>query len=182
MTLKKRVPVQDQAREQLIIKLFGLSPNPERLGPDAFDNDNNPYELKSTTMSGIGTGRDVSLSMLNNWRKRYWLVAKGENLEDGFHPDEIYFLSPNMIEGRLKEIEEKIRPDLELRDTVLDLLNEDLSQNELDQVDYLMSRGATLNNPKISWLYIQENGVQIQGDYIKTLRELVTKYPLTSKE
>jgi hypothetical protein len=156
--------------------------NPERRGSDAHDNAGNAYELKSTTVGSVGTARDVSLEMLRDWRARYWIVAKGENLENGFRIDEIYFLSPKMMEERFTEIERKIRPDLELRDKVVDLLRDPLDSKALGRVTYLMTRGASLNNPKISWGYIQNHGVKIEGNYVERLRELVQQYPLTSAE
>jgi len=177
---EEKLPIQNQAREQQIALMFGLELSLRRLGPDAQDENGNPYELKSTTKGGIGTGRDVSIQMLQEWRRRYWVVGKGVNLVSGFRFDEIYFLSPEMVKGRLNEIEEKIRPDLELCDEVVERLQDHFSDEQLERVSYLMSRGATLNNPKISWKYIQQNGVKIEGNYANRLRELVKQHPLTS--
>jgi HEPN domain-containing protein len=179
---KTDVKVQNQERELLLAERFGLTPNPERQGADAHDNAGNAYELKSATVGSVGTARDVSLEMLRDWRARYWIVAKGENLDTGFHTDEIYFLSPQMMEEQLTKIEQKIRPDLELRDKVVDLLRDYLDSKDLGHVTYLMTRGASLNNPKIPWGYIQKHGVKIEGNYVERLRELVRQYPLTSAE
>lgn len=178
MAQGQRVQVQNRAREIQLANLFGLTLNPDRLGPDAYDNAGNAYELKSTTTEYVGTGRDVSVEMLRDWRARYWIVAKGENLETGFRIDEIYFLSPEMMRERLAKIERRIRPDLELRDKVVELLHDHLDEPSLDRVRRLMTRGATLNNPQIPWSYIQKHGVKIEGNHVERLRELVQQHPV----
>lgn len=67
-THEKIVPIQDQAREKQIIALFELMANPKRLGPDAYDENGNPYELKSTTVGSVGTGRDVNPEMIRHYK------------------------------------------------------------------------------------------------------------------
>ncbi len=123
----RQVQVQNQARERQLADLFNLNLNPDRLGPDAHDEFGNQFELKSTTVSGVGTGRDVSIEMLEAWRQRYWIVGVGRNLEEGFVFDDIYFLTPEMMDERLTQIEDHIRPDLELRNIILELLEDDLT-------------------------------------------------------
>ncbi len=177
---EKTVPIQDQARESQVITLFGLTPNPDRLGPDAFDEMGNPYELKSTTVSGVGTGRDVSLKMIKRWLTRYWLISRGKNFKSGFQIEQVYFLHPDDIAGRLLEIGAQIAPDLKLRNTVLEKLKDEISKEALGRVKYLMSRGATLNNPKISWKYIVTNGTLIDQDHQRRLKKLVKARPIIS--
>jgi hypothetical protein len=177
---EEEVPIQNQVRELQLAALFGLIPTRRRLGVDAHDEHGNEYELKSTTKGGVGTGRDVSIAMLEAWQRRYWIVGKGKNLRSGFVFDELYFLAPAMICDRLTEIADKIKPDLELRDLVVPLLKGRLTETQLERLHYLISRGATLNNPKISWKYIQTKGIKIEGNPRERLRRLIRQYPLTS--
>jgi hypothetical protein len=175
-------PVQDSAREDQLASLFNLRKNPNRLGPDAFDEKDNPFELKTTTQNSVGTGRDVSIGMIQGWRQRYWIVAKGLNLKSGFEPEAIYFLDPQMMDKALAKIEEHIKPDIHLGDKALPHLEGKLNTHEIDRLRYLINRGSTLNNPKIPWHYVEENGVQISKDHAKQLRKLVEQHPLKKEK
>src|SRR2546427_9421042 len=105
--VEEEVQVQDSAREDQLSRLLRLRRMPGRHGHDAEDEFGNRYELKSTTRGGVGTGRDVSQEMIDGWRKRYWICAKGRNLRSGFQINELYFLSPAMMEGWFQQMEEK---------------------------------------------------------------------------
>lgn len=175
---RETVPVQDSVREDQLASLFNLRKNPNRLGPDAFDEKGNPFELKTTTQNSVGTGRDVSIEMIQQWRQRYWIVAKGLNLKSGFEPEAIYFLDPQMIDRALAKIEEHIKPDIQLGDKALPHLDGKVSTREIERLRYLISRGSTLNNPKIPWHYVAENGILISKDHASELRKLVETHPL----
>ncbi|KAF5044154.1 Restriction endonuclease PvuII [anaerobic digester metagenome] len=178
--------IQDNARETLLTTLFHLRRSESRLGADAFDELGNPFELKTTTVSGVGTGRDVSFEMIAQWRKRYWIIGKGQNYRSGFHFEKIFFLSPAMIDGALRRIEDRMRPDIELKNKVLLKIQEcaphQFSREELEKIDYLMARGSTLNNPKIPLTYVEQNGVLIECDHPRRLRELIKKHPLVCQD
>jgi hypothetical protein len=180
----EEVEVQDSVRENQLIQMFKLKKAKGRLGADAFDEYQNPFELKTATIKSVGTGRDVSFEMIANWKKRYWIIAKGINLKSGFVIEKIYFLSPSMMEGALKKIEDHMTPDLQLKDKVIGILKKQIpvqfSTDEIERINYLMFRGSTLNNPKIPWHYIESHGILIKKDYPKTLKALVKKYPLVS--
>lgn len=171
--------VQDNDREQLVCKLLNLTQMPGRAGHDAEDEMGNKYELKSTTKGGFGTGRDVSPGMIQNWRERYWVCAKGRNLRSGFNIEELYFLSPNMLEGWFSSMESKFSNDYELREKALRNQRGELSQEEIERLNYLISRGATYNNPHIGLSYVRENGISIDlGEPAKHLRKLVRENPI----
>ena len=80
----ERVPIQDQAREDMMVNLLGLKKAEGRLGHDAEDDKGNIFELKSSTKNSFGTGRDVSISMINKWRKKALDICKWYELQDGF--------------------------------------------------------------------------------------------------
>ncbi len=161
-------------------ELFNLHPSGEgRMGADALDESNNPFELKSTTKNSVTTARDVGPHTLEKWRKRYWICAKGRNTPVGFIIDEVYFLAPSMMEEYISSIEARFEPDLELLGMALKLLKEeDVEDAKLMRLNYLVRRGLTLNNPKIPWHYVQSHGMKITSNHAKRLRQLVRKYPL----
>ena len=171
------VEVQDNEREDQLIRLFGLKKLKGRAGADAIDEFGHLFEIKSTTKGGVGTGRDVSIEMLNEWRNRYWIIAKGKNFASGYQFEKIYFLSPSMIEGAFKKIEDTITPDLNLKDKVIRILSNQIprqfSSDELEKINYLMARGSTKNNPHISWIYIKEYGILIENNHADTLKRLM---------
>jgi len=176
----QEVEVQDNKREDQIIRLFGLIKLGGRAGVDAKDEFGHLFEIKSTTKPSVGTGRDVSVEMLNNWRKQFWIIAKGKNYASGFRPEQIYFLSPTMMEAELKRIEDMISPSLELKDKVIRVLTHQVprqfTDEELGKISYLMARGSTKNNPHISWPYIVEHGILIENDHAVTLKRLMLEY------
>ncbi|MGC9781720.1 MAG: hypothetical protein HZR80_20940 [Candidatus Heimdallarchaeota archaeon] len=177
--------VQDKARENRLVTLFNLKQLKGRLGYDAKDEFDNPYELKTTTKSGVSTARDVQFEMIEKWRNCYWIIAKGVNLRSGYRFDEIYFCHPMILEEWFLKIVNRLRIDVDLREKVLYILrncdDESVKFNpkEIEKVNYLISRGLTLNNPKIP-LWLVKKGVKIDKNAAANqLRALIKKYPLT---
>jgi hypothetical protein len=180
MATPPRRTVQDDTREQQLARLLRLSRPERRTGHDARDENDNPYELKTTTTANVTTGRDVGLPYLNRLRNSYMVVARGSNTDYGFQPDAIYFLSPAMLEGWIVRIEQRLGGDAQLVDRAVEALRQagGFTDDELDKLIYLGSRGLTLNNPKIPWAYVTGNGVLLQGEPSLHLRDLVAQHPL----
>jgi hypothetical protein len=177
--VEEEVQVQDSAREDQLSRLLKLRRMPSRHGHDAEDEFGNPYELKSTTRGGVGTGRDVSQGMIDQWRTRYWICAKGRNLRSGFQISELYFLSPRMMEEWFQQMEEKFLADRELRDRVLARITDTVTPVETERIRYLIERGMTYNNPHISWIYIRRHGLKLDiRNGADQLRKMVGRYPL----
>ena len=174
------VEVQDNIREMQLRTLFNLrSGGTSRIGHDARDNFDNPFELKTTTKNSVTTARDVGPHTLEKWRGRYWICAKGRNMPAGFVIEEIYFLSPSMMKEWIDSIEARFKPDLELLESVLDILRQsEFETSKEERLEYLVKRGITLNNPKISWHYVKSNGIQITANHARRLRHLVRQNPL----
>ncbi len=64
--------IQDSRRERELRELFALKDlELRRIGPDAIDEKGFEYELKSTTVSGVGIGRDVGLHTIREYRRKY---------------------------------------------------------------------------------------------------------------
>jgi hypothetical protein len=76
---KEEATVQDDVREEQIAQFCGLKRTGKRAGADALDENENTYELKSATKSGVSTGRDIGLHTLAVYRSEYWIVAEGKN-------------------------------------------------------------------------------------------------------
>lgn len=178
--MDEAVIVQDNARELLLAELLRLKHMPGRWGHDAEDEVGNPYELKTTTKSGFGTGRDVSPRMIAEWRTRYWVCARGRNLRSGFVFDEIYFLSPEMLEEWFKSVDARFAPDARLRDRAIERLRDVVEPKDLERVEYLFNRGMTYNNPHIGLVYVRSHGVLLdRNDPAASLRAVVAKHPIT---
>lgn len=173
------ITVQDNLREIQLATVLNLKHMTGRWGHDAEDDYGNKYELKSTTKGSFGTGRDVSLKMIEIWRKRYWICATGNNLSSGFEFKEIYFLSPYMLEDWFNNVEQKIRKDLDLLNVVLSYVEDILTEIQLQRLEYLIKRGMTYNNPKIGLPYIKEKGIVLNSENkSEELKNLIKKYPL----
>ncbi len=133
-----------------------------RIGSDAHDEHGNTYELKTVTTSGVTTGRDVGLPFLDRLRRTYLVVAKGHQDAYGFTIEDIYFLSPAMMDAWISPIEDRIRRDQDLIDRAIRALQSIGFPGDLTRLRALCARGLTINNPKIGWNYVQAHGVRLQ--------------------
>lgn len=177
MSKKDKAPVQDQAREDQMISVLGLKKTAGRLGHDAEDEYGNIFELKSSTKGSFGTGRDVSIEMIDRWRKRHWIFANGTNYSDGFRIESLYYCSPTMMESCFDAMSAKFEPDITLRESVLRHIRKILSATQIDRLTYLINRGMTYNNPHIGMKYIKEHGIEINLNDPKTSLQNVMKNP-----
>jgi|GEM_PF-1928303 len=176
------VRVQDDSREQQIRELFGLvDPRDGRSGVDAVDSFGNPFELKSTTVTGVSTSRDVGSHTISRWKNRYWIFVRGRNLAAGFIIDESYFLHPHDMSEFFDELQKRFEPGDEVWAKAKAHLSVSFARQEVDRLDRLINRGNTLNNPKIPWDYIVKNGTNVFENHAAVLQDLVLARPLDSK-
>lgn len=171
----ERVPIQDQAREDMMVNLLGLKKAEGRLGHDAEDDKGNIFELKSSTKNSFGTGRDVSISMINKWRKRHWIFANGTNYKTGFKIESMHYCSPNMMKDQFDILYEKFKPDIKISKFVLAYVDDVLVKIQIDRLKYLLDRGMTYNNPHISMKYVKEYGVEIDLSSPKNSLKMIMK-------
>lgn len=69
--------IQDSERERELRELFALKdPELGSIGSDAIDEKGIEYELKSTTVSAVSTGRDVGLHTIREDRKKHRIFGK----------------------------------------------------------------------------------------------------------
>ena len=159
--------------------MLNLVSTGRRIGPDAHDANGNPYELKSTTTTGLGTGRDIGFEYLNQMRQRYWVAARGRRTRYGFSPEEIYFLHPDDLTEWITPIEDRLRADQALIEEAASLLVASGSSTaEVARLRYLGSRGLTLNNPKIPWTYVRRHGTLLGEHPELDLAAIVEARPL----
>lgn len=215
------MPVQDDARENEMRELFGLvQPNDHsRGGTDAIlvlDDQEIPFELKSTSRGSVTTVRDFGMDHVEKWQGKHWLIGvydrSGEILQYSLYG------SPQAMASWIDGKRKYISTDYNIANVInkalgLSEMYEAIGQKELytladaqtlhkrqysiteyrekmdlglgyspermlsifkDRAQYLVRRGATLNNPHIpasyfdGWEHLTENHAQ-------RLRELVVE-------
>jgi hypothetical protein len=172
--LSRRKP-QDRDREDALRKLFDLQQaNQNRTGPDAFDEMGRYYELKSTTRDRVSTARDVGPGHLEKWRKLNWIIGRGQYAGKTFSFEKTYVLTPVQMEPWFNLIEAKLTQDDALFSRVLNVLETNgFTPADCDRIRRAFRRGVLLNDPKITWGYIQSHGVEIRREHAKTLRPVL---------
>ncbi len=169
--------IQDDIREVSQARCFDLALTKGRSNrylPDAsfsllgrtFD-----IELKTcNALSGknqVSTARGVNISKLNEWRKVHlWIFSKHENnILTGEH----YVLTTRQMETFFKTCEQKLNKGskklagLDDWHQAKNILSESrINSLVLEKLEYAFShKGVALNDPKISWSYIEQNGTKI---------------------
>jgi hypothetical protein len=150
--------------------------NHNRTGPDAADEKGRLYELKSTTRDRVSSARDVGMDHLTKWRKLNWIFGRGNYKGRTFDFEQIYFLTPEQMEPWFKAMESKLTRDDALFKRVLKVLERTgFNAAEREQVQRAFRRGVLLNDPKITWTFVQMQGVRIDRDHARQLRKLVSR-------
>ena len=180
---------QDDARENEQIEKFGLTPKKGRsnkYNPDAiltigdFDFE---VELKTSDIvkKQVSTARGVTINKINNWRNvPVWIFSQYEKPNRLTNED--YVLFPEQMEEFYQKIENKIYSGSkkliglnEWHEAREILIQGQVDNNLLEKLDYAMShKGVALNDPKIRWSYITENGFKIKSK--EDLIDLVKKH------
>ena len=154
----------------------------KRAGADAFDENGNPYELKSATKSGITTGRDIGIHTIAVYRKEYWVIAEGTNYQTAsglkkFEIRSLYIAHPNDLESWFDKIESRIKEDLEICQTVL--VAAQASGVDARKIEFCrgkLTRGVTLNNPKIPMQLVRENATSLDPNNPQVASEQVRQF------
>jgi len=174
--------VQDDSREKMLCELFKLTAtNSNRIGTDCilFDINDAKIELKTTTKNSISTARDVGFHTIQKWRELYWICAKGNNEEKGYHIEKIFFLHPLDLEEWFKKIENDLQNKKNIIKDVLDILKKEKFRQYLE-TEKLLHRGNLKNDPNIPWSYIEKFGTKIETNHAEKLRYLIKKRPIIS--
>lgn len=174
------VDVQDNKREQALAEILGLQTTGKRSGYDAYDEFGNPYELKTTSKNDVGTGRDIGRSFIEKLRSEYFVAAKS-SLEPGeWKPSEIIVCHPDDLEGWIEaKLRSRLSADESLMSRVIEKISKVFKKEEIERIEYLITRGMTYNNPKISWDYLIKNGTQLGlTNAAQELKKFVNSRPL----
>lgn len=149
--IQDKKTVQDDAREEMIVKMCGLVKTDSRDGIDAFDELHHPYEIKSTTKrAGVSTARDVGLHTVERWRKQYWVFAIGENLKSGFEIRELFVAHPDHLEPFFQKVIDRfIESTLSSMHTITFARQMGWDADDCNKAWKNMKKGARLNDPNI---------------------------------
>lgn len=117
------MPVQDDAREQELVREFNLhwDPDHQRSGVDAtldievrrrtFRID---VEVKSTTRKGVSTARDVGVDHIQRWRRMFFVVGTYDKRGHRLALQHSLCLTPTDLEPWIAGIESYMAPDYQL--------------------------------------------------------------------
>ncbi|WP_181399863.1 hypothetical protein [Actinokineospora spheciospongiae] len=216
------MPVQDDVREQQLVQLFNLFTPDDRTrsGTDAYlkiNNEEIPFELKSTTGKSVSTVRDFGAEHIRKWANLHWIF--GFYNKAGSKILYCHYASPADMKAWIEEKQRYVHPDLFLKreaaqnigyETLFGLLGEKEKYSEDDakwimknqwkrdryleaqdspsgysaarmveilrlRCEYVIDRGATLNNPHIPSSYFRD-WEKITENHAATLREKVRSY------
>lgn len=142
--------IQDDARENEQIELFGLSrlEGENRGGIDAImtlDNGTElPFELKTTTNGSVTTVRDFGYDHIKKWENKHWLISKYST--DGSEIEYTLYGSPAAMSSWIKSKEEYIKPDFDLANLAPNKLTlEDLFAIVSEKEKYSLEDARKLN-------------------------------------
>ena len=189
---REEASVQDDVREEQIAQFCGLKRTGKRAGADALDEDENTYELKSATKSGVSTGRDIGLHTIAVYRSEYWIFAEGKNYKTSsgakkFEISSLHIAHPQDLEPWFSKIENRIKADLEVCEAVLaGAKASGVDESKIGFCRAKLIRGVTLNNPKIPMDLVRHNATQIDTKNSEKakeqIREFVSKRPLKGEK
>lgn len=113
--------VQDDAREDILVKVFNLRQDDDRArhDPDAyldFQSHRFYFELKSTTKKSISTVRDFGPDHIEKWLDMHWIVGFFKSGTKS--PTYCYYLAPRDMREWTNEIWSNIKFDFEMADLV----------------------------------------------------------------
>jgi hypothetical protein len=156
--------VQDNTRERKIAEAGDLKLSEQRAGTDAYDEFENPFELKSTTKGGVTTARDVGQHTIKIWRNEFWLIAEGINHKDdrGFEILSLYIAHPSDLESWFSQVEQNILAQLAPCQTVIEAARKAGVDPEAIRIcENVVARGVTINNPHIPMGVVKKNATQL---------------------
>lgn len=148
------MPVQDDAREIELVRLFNLRVVPERSRSDddavlRFQGREIPFELKSTTSGSVSTVRDFGPDHIKKWSGKHWLFgfydSTGTNLKY------CCYASPARMEPWIKQMEAYVRPDAILAESVPDRITDDVLVHVLgDKPFYSLDEAKSIGKNQYS--------------------------------
>jgi hypothetical protein len=178
------VPVQDNGREKILRELFQLEAieTPDR-NPDGVADaklGDVEFELKSASKKNVSTARDFGPDHIARYRTRQWIVGEFQNFASGAVFHRFWFIPISRLDAEWLTPLEDYFKQCALEDELILRHIEGLGL-PLDTIAYRLRRGALKNDPKISIALIRRIGIEMTGDLVMQLRELIARHPLPSE-
>ncbi|MGH3443711.1 MAG: hypothetical protein ACRDUY_17020 [Nitriliruptorales bacterium] len=128
------MPVQDDAREIELVRLFNLTVPEERQRADIdaylrMGEREFPFELKSTTGRSISTVRDFGPDHIAKWQGIHWVFGFYDRA--GIRLLHCHYASPDDMRPWIDEKAEYVRPDVVLADHAPDLVTASMLHESL---------------------------------------------------
>mgnify|MGYP003151230909 CR=1 FL=1 len=194
MKTKVKRTTQDDTREREQIKLFnlkGLQGRSNKYIPDAtievLDAEHF-FELKTSDIERkeVSTARNITLPKLELYKKVWWIFTQYQKTNSGFEfTGEHYVAYGEDLKEWLEKQAHKIKwgtktyGGLENWNECRKILEENnlYDIKELNRLDNSFhKKGCGLNDPKISWKFVQQVGIKIDSNRpAQHLREIVLK-------
>ena len=181
---------QDDERENMQVELFDLIPLAGRSNkyiPDAIlanGEEEHFIELKTSDerRRQVSTARNVTLAKIDEWEKVWWVFSLYRKDSKGKTSLIEHYLGDKDMLGewfnqQRKKINEgtKTYGGLDSWQKAYGILLEHMDNTQLNKLDHTFRmRGMGLNDPKISWSYIERNCIKLDNDDLASdLRRLV---------
>jgi len=183
---------QDDERENMQVELFNLTPLQGRSNkyiPDAILEDGEEeyfieFKTSEEKRRQVSTARNVTLDKIDEWEKVWWVFSLYRKDDKGkCSLIEHYLGDKDTLREWFNQQRRKINEGtktyggLESWQKAYNILSEHMDDTQLNKLDHTFrKRGMGLNDPKISWSYIERNCIRLDdGDLASDLRRLVVE-------
>lgn len=171
-------------REQTVIDLLRLKDSGDSIiGVDAIDENNNEYEIKTSTRDKFAIARDVHLSHTEKWKKLNWIFVIGDTPDIvSFDIKEVYYF-PKTNKKLIKLIEKYENEILSENSTflkIISILNTNLNNplfTSKDLTNIRKLKSGVLKIPKINipFGFVKDHGIKLEYPYHESLLKWTTK-------
>lgn len=149
----EQTAAQDTFREYQLIEFCGLTKHKSRTGHDAEDALGHRFEIKTTTYVGAGvtTARDISLEMIDRWRRQFWIVGFGKEYQKSsqkqFEVKELFLCHPRHLEPFFAKLERKIKRRIAYATRMREFaMRDEVCRTDMSEVDNMLNiRAVTLS-------------------------------------
>ena len=189
---------QDDTRENMQIEMFGLEPlqgRSNRYIPDArvaIEGVEHLIELKTADIrrKSVSTARNVTLAKIDEWEKVWWLFSLYEkDIHGNVSLIEHYLGNKHMLRPWFNKQRASINEGskkyggLVSWEKAYDILKEHMQKDELDRLNHsFQMRGVGLNDPKISWSFIQKHCIRLDSENLASSLRMAMVEELKEKK
>jgi hypothetical protein len=177
----KNRTTQDDRREKEQIQMFGLNSLQGRSNkyiPDAtLEVQGREYEIELKTgdieRKSVSTSRNVTLKTLDRYSKLWWIFSEYQKETTGFSfTGEHYILHGSQLQEWIDKQKVKLMTGTKAYAGINDwklckeILQDKVDEDVLERIDKCF-RNNGLNDPKISWKYIETHGIKLHEQDMK---------------